>query len=270
MPLHFKAHSAIKITQGDNGRQVRNGPCSLCYSRAASVLVPAPTQHSVTWPIHGHVSQFSNRAPRLPAWRALRRAAVPLAASRHRRCTRVAHTWRRCCCTAARDGVASLVQRCSAPAWQHGALRFSPPSHPSFRPFPFFLLFCFVFFVAFVFCHRDFSFLFFRLACLVTWSFVVFVLLWGSLSMGMTLTVIPSGSRTCQFHGRIPRNVCRGQRYRGGYALWPFGYSVGLLLPSSHLPHHSVDSPALYYLFYSLPSPRTSGPVGRVQAQRSG
>ena len=105
MPLHFKAHSAIKITQGDNGRQVRNGPCSLCYSRAASVFVPAPTQHLVTWPIHGHVSQFSNRAPRLPAWRALRRAAVPLAASRHQHCTRIAHTWLRCCCTAARDVV---------------------------------------------------------------------------------------------------------------------------------------------------------------------
>ena len=105
MPLHFKAHSAIKITQGDNGRQVRNGPCSLCYSRAASVFVPAPTQHLVTWPIHGHVSQFSNRTPRLPAWRALRRAAVPLAASRHQRCTRIAHTWLRCCCTAARDVV---------------------------------------------------------------------------------------------------------------------------------------------------------------------
>ena len=80
-------------------------PCSLCYSRAASVFVPAPTQHLVTWPIHGHVSQFSNRAPRLPAWRALRRAAVPLAASRHQRCTRIAHTWLRCCCTAARDVV---------------------------------------------------------------------------------------------------------------------------------------------------------------------
>ena len=192
MPLHFKAHSAIKITQGDNGRQVRNGPCSLCYSRAASVLVPAPTQHSVTWPIHGHVSQFSNRAPRLPAWRALRRAAVPLAASRHRRCTRVAHTWRRCCCTAARDGVASLVQRCSAPAWQHGALRFSPPSHPSFRPFPFFLLFCFVFFVAFVFCHLCFLsqglFFPFLPSCVVgplgaLWSLFCFggVCLWGRL-----------------------------------------------------------------------------------------
>ena len=124
-------------------------------------------------------------------------------------------------CTAARDGVASLVQRCSAPAWQHGALRFSPPSHPSFRPFPFFLLFCFVFFCGLCFCHRDFSFLFFRLACLVTWSFVVFVLLWGSLSMGTTLTVVPSGSRTCQFHGRIPRNVCRGQRIGGGMHYGP-------------------------------------------------
>ena len=83
--------------------------------------------------------------------------------------------------------------------------------------------FCFALFfnVAFVFCHRDFSFLFFRLACLVTWSFVVFVLLWGSLSMGMTLTVIPSGSRTCQFHGRIPRNVCRGQRIGGGMHYGP-------------------------------------------------
>ena len=82
---------------------MRKGPCSLCYSRAASVFVPAPTQHLVTWPIHGHVSQFSNRTPRLPAWRALRQAAVPLAASRHQRCTRIAHTWLRCCCTAARD-----------------------------------------------------------------------------------------------------------------------------------------------------------------------
>jgi hypothetical protein len=50
-----------------------------------------------------------------------------------------------------------------------------------------------------------------------SWS----VLLWGSLSMGMTLTVIPSGSRTCQFHGRIPRNVCRGQRIGGGMHYGP-------------------------------------------------
>ena len=50
------------------------------------------------------------------------------------------------------------------------------------------------------------------------WSLFCF---WGSLSMGMTLTVIPSGSRTCQFHGRIPRNVCRGQRIGGGMHYGP-------------------------------------------------
>ena len=49
----------------------------------------------------------------------------------------------------------------------------------------------------------------------------------------------------------------------GGYALWPFGYSVGLLLPSLHLPHHMVDSPR-YYLLISQPLLGTSGPVGRV------
>ena len=90
-------------------------------------------------------------------------------------------------------------------------------------------------------------------------------------------TVCPSDSLAAIAATQVTGLSC-GARYHGapmrvrlhGYALWPFGYSVGLLLPSSHLPHHSVDSPALYYLFYPLPSPRTSGPVGRVQAQRSG
>ena len=173
---------------------------------------------------------FPNSPTALPAWRALRRAANEPPCRWLPRGTgdaRASHT-------RGGDAAAPLLVMVWL-LWCRGAVhRLGSMAHcvsllPPTLLFVLFLsFFCFalfflwpLFFVTFVFCHRDFSFLFFRLACLVTWSFVVFVLLWGSLSMGMTLTVIPSGSRTCQFHGRIPRNVCRGQRIGGGMHYGP-------------------------------------------------
>ena len=83
-------------------------PLLPCNSRAASVLVSVPTQH------FGYVANSRSRFPIIQsrnatsAWRALRRAASPLAASRHRLRLRRTCTWPRCCCTAARQGAASV------------------------------------------------------------------------------------------------------------------------------------------------------------------
>ena len=126
-------------------------PLLPCYSRAASVLVSEPTQH------FGYVANSRSRFPILQsrnatsAWRALRRAASPLAASRHRLRLRSTCTWPRCCCTAARQGAASVWCRGAVHRLCNMAHCFSllPPTLLFFFS-PFFLFF----FVGLFFFYR--------------------------------------------------------------------------------------------------------------------
>ena len=123
---------------------MRDGPCSL----VTHVLPPSSYRCRrsilVTWPIHGHVSQLSNRATRRPhgarcdepprRWLPRGTGCVRVARTRGRE--RLLHR------RSSRCGF-RLVQRCSAPALQYGALLFSPPTHPSLLFFPFLsFLFC--------------------------------------------------------------------------------------------------------------------------------
>ena len=116
-------------------------PLLPCYSRAASVLVSEPTQH------FGYVANSRSRFPILQsrnatsAWRALRRAASPLAASRHRLRSRRTYTWPR---EAAAPPLVKVrlpfgaeVQCTGSAIWRTAFLSSHPP-FSSFFPLSFF------------------------------------------------------------------------------------------------------------------------------------
>ena len=117
-------------------------PLLPCYSRAASVLVSEPTQH------FGYVANSRSRFPILQsrnatsAWRALRRAASPLAASRHRLRSRRTYTWPR---EAAAPPLVKVrlpfgaeVQCTGSAIWRTAFLSSHPPFSSFFSPLSFF------------------------------------------------------------------------------------------------------------------------------------